>query len=108
MIVNVTSKSSYSSEETIPAFIIDAELTDTVLSLRKKIGEKLDEKPLWCRYVIHANGGGSAKIYFTDTTTEALPYHMNEATLSDAGFSEENCNICLVGLTLYRSPWGDE
>ncbi len=108
MIFNITSKGSYSDAETIPPFTIEVELTDTVWNLRKTIEAKLNEKPLWSRYCIDANGGGSASIVFTGTNIKAINSSQYQISLEEAGFSADKCNLCLVGLTLYRSPWGDE
>ena len=99
---------SYSDAETILPFTVEEDLTDTVWNLRKKIEAKLNEKPLWARYCIDANGGGSASIVFTGTNIKAINSSQYQISLEQAGFSEDKCNLCLIDLTLYRSPWGDE
>lgn len=103
MLITVKSK-----EEKITPFSITMEGTNTVLDLRRAIDSKLNEKPLWERFVIHANGGGSARIYFEGTKTNALPYKDNDKTLLEVGYGEDGCTLSIEGLTLYRSPWGDE
>lgn len=97
-----------SSENKVAPFNLPMDGTNTVLDLRNAIDAKLDETPLWGRYVIHANGGGSARIYVEGSRIEALSYVDKEKTLAELGIGEQGCTFVMEGLTLYRSPWGDE
>lgn len=102
MLITIKSK-----EGKISPFTLVMVESNTVLDLRRAIESKLNETPLWGRFVIQANGGGSAKIYLEGSSTEALKYQNGEKSLSEMGYGDD-CTFSIEGLTLYRSPWGEE